>query len=504
MDNIATSPWLEMLKKKYEFADYLDFDPEVDGYAKNAVVQSCVNTLNIAYSEPRFIVRDEATGFELPEHDLQKILDNPNELMSGATFRSIAIQSIMFNGSCFIQKREKRGKLYELYPYTPRQLMPQFDPRVYIRRYVGTDKAKRIEIVPEDIIPLTWIATVPDYPTMGMSPIRTVRVAIQTLNEVNQYIASMISSEATPRIVVTYPKGTKITDSFKEELDRSWKSKLNKWLGKDRQSVTVLTDDARLQMISFDFQQLQMNELIRSLETQITGSFRIHPAQAYTMIGMQSNTYNNSAQASRDLIEKTVVPLWTRHAEDITRGIKHYYPDVYVDVAYNEVLALMPSQLERVQMYSQAFRDGVVTEEEYRNSLWLDGRKSLKTELKLEQHKPVVEAKDSLGSSEVEDTPSQVVDEIPTEEEIEEPEQEEQLLSRYSKEKKRRWRSVGDGKDRKHHKEMNGVETGADGKYRYRTRSGAIVRITGPRDPSLPLEDRKNCRCYEEEVEDGE
>ncbi len=85
------------------------------------------------------------------------------------------------------------------------------------------------------------------------------------------------------------------------------------------------------------------------------------------LLGLESTTYNNQAEAKLDFYESSVLPK----ANDIYGRLSSFYSrklgmDIEFKVKLDDVIALMPRLLERSTVAGQQFKDGLISQNEAR------------------------------------------------------------------------------------------------------------------------------------------
>ena len=340
------------------------------GFNRNPVVAACVgvyaSTLNEA---PLAAMYDDGTINR--QHPVSLLFRKPNPRMGQAEFWQIVWTYLAIGGNAYIVKvRSSMGNIVELYPYSDAHVAPLLNDLGWIYAYRYNSGNIVQDWPAEDIIHIQNPAyRDPLQMHKGISPISVAWDKINTYNELQATIYSLVASNAVPSGILSAPGDVPISqvESLKIQLRKRKDSS-----GKDRTDPLVLGNGMSYMQMGLDAQRLQAIETVRELETAICGAFRIHPAVVQTSAGLAISTYNNLQSAYAEYTKLTRVPFWNSLEEQLESGLSKEFPGVQLAFDTSEVQSLLP-EAETVEASTIAqFAANIITLNEARAALAYD------------------------------------------------------------------------------------------------------------------------------------
>lgn len=340
------------------------------GFNRNPVVAACVGVYASTLNEAPLVVANP-DGALNPSHPLSLLFKQPNPRMGQAEFWQIVWTYLAIGGNAYIVKvRSSLGNVVELYPYSDAHVAPLLNDLgwIYAYRYNSGNIVQDWPL--DDVIHIQNPAyRDPLQMHKGVSPITVAWDKINTYNELQATIYSLVASNAVPSGILSAPGDVPISqvESLKVQLRKRKDAS-----GKDRTDALVLGNGMSYQQMGLDAQRLQAIETVRELETAICGAFRIHPAVVQTSAGLAISTYNNLQSAYAEYTKLTRVPFWNSLEEQIEAGFRKEWPQIALqfDTAY--VQALLP-EAETIETSTVSqFTNNIITLNEARQALSYD------------------------------------------------------------------------------------------------------------------------------------
>jgi HK97 family phage portal protein len=259
------------------------------------------------------------------------------------------------------------GNIVELYPYSDAHVAPLLNDLgwVYAYRYQSGNITQ--DWPADDVIHIQNPAyRDPVNMHKGISPISVAWDKINTYNELQATIYSLVASNAVPSGVLSAPGDIPIAtvESLKAQLRKRKDAS-----GRERTDPLVLGSGMNYTQMGLDAQKLQAIETIQELETSICGAFRIHPAVVLTSAGLARSTYNNLASAYQEFTTLTRVPFWNALEEQLESGLRKEFPDVQLQFDLGEVQALQPDVDAVIYPVIAEFNANLITLNESRAKL---------------------------------------------------------------------------------------------------------------------------------------
>jgi HK97 family phage portal protein len=337
------------------------------GFNRNPVVAACVgvyaSTLNEA---PLAAMYDNGTINR--QHPVSLLFKRPNQRMGQAEFWQIVWTYLAIGGNAYLIKvRSSYGNIVELYPYSDAHVAPLLNDLGWIYAYRYNSGNVVQDWPAEDVIHIQNPAyRDPLAMHKGISPISVAWDKINTYNELQATIYSLVASNAVPSGILSAPGdiGVAAIASLKAQLEKRKNAQ-----GRERTEPLVLGSGMSYTQMGLDATKLQAIETIRELETSICGVFRIHPAVVQTSAGLAISTYNNLQSAYQEYTTLTRVPFWNALEEQLEAGLTKEFPGVSLQFDLSEVQALQPDVDAVIYPVIAEYNANIITLNETRSKL---------------------------------------------------------------------------------------------------------------------------------------
>jgi HK97 family phage portal protein len=337
------------------------------GFNRNPVVAACVGVYASTLNEPPLAAMYD-DGTINRNHPVSLLFRKPNPRMGQAEFWQIVWTYLGISGNAYIVKvRSAMGNIVEMYPYSDAHVAPLLNDLgwVYAFRYQSGNITQ--DWPADDVIHIQNPAyRDPVNMHKGISPITVAWDKINTYNELQATIYSLVASNAVPSGVLSAPGDIPIAtvESLKAQLRKRKDAS-----GRERTDPLVLGSGMNYTQMGLDAQKLQAIETIQELETSICGAFRIHPAVVLTSAGLARSTYNNLASAYQEFTTLTRVPFWNALEEQLESGLRKEFPDVQLQFDLSQVQALQPDVDAVIYPVIAEFNANIITLNESRAKL---------------------------------------------------------------------------------------------------------------------------------------
>lgn len=335
-----------------------------NGYKANPIVAACVGLLSSTMNEPPLGVANEDGTVNL-NHPLSVMFRRPNPYMGQAQFWAQCWQFLSLSGNAYIKiVRGPMGNMTGFLPYGDAHVAPIRDENGWIVGYQYSSQGITQNWSAADVIHLRHPLYIdPLALDMGMSPIEVCWDKVQTYNELQSSIYSLVASNMVPSGILTAPGDvpTSQVQQIKQQLTKRRDAK-----GKERTEPMVLGSGMTYVQMGLDAQRLQATETLRELEAAICAAFRIQPAVIGSSAGMSVSTYNNLQSAFSEYTTLLRVPLWNAIEEQMESGLARDYPGVQLAFDLSQVQALQPDVDAVVYPAIASFNANLTTQNETR------------------------------------------------------------------------------------------------------------------------------------------
>lgn len=299
---------------------------------QTSVVRGCLRALTKAVSEPPpRLYRPNAEG----EMDrlkgrppLEKLLLRPNPAIRSRRLLAMwECASMHLTGNAYYWKeRSEGGRVLALWPLPADKIAPV--PGGTTSRYVlhyaykPTDREEAQRLPVADVLHLK-LELDPDAPWIGRSPLQAVLSHIFTDEEATAFLNAMLRNYGVPGALLTPdPAAGEDNMTMTQEQAERIKAKFMASTGGDRRGEPVVVPSPlKVNLMSFNPQQMLLDKLQLLPETRICAALGVPPIIAYFQSGLNNATYSNAEQFQAGFVLNTMVPYWTLVAEQYTHDL---------------------------------------------------------------------------------------------------------------------------------------------------------------------------------------
>lgn len=342
-----------------------------EGVRINSAVFACLTTLVWGFGEADMIVA-ASDGTEIPDHRLKKLLDRPNEDMTGRQLRQTILlyAAISGNGYLWIQ-RNNFGEAIALWPLNDSQVqvVPGRNSREGLVRYYmiadGGSVYDGTRINKEDIIHFKFM---PDgaNPELGLGGLQAAARDIDTDNEMGTYTFSLLRNNAIPPVVITMAEGEIVDEDVAMRLRQSWKERLG---GSNRGLPAFLEAGMDVKTLGSELNEAAYAAMHALPESRIAATLRVPPILAGLKVGLDNSTYSNYAEARAAFTEDTLSPLWAAFAEVINMRLVGEDDGIHIIFNLDEIRSLQEDVDNLWTRIINAFNAGIITRAEAKTQL---------------------------------------------------------------------------------------------------------------------------------------
>ncbi|QDV34921.1 phage portal protein [Tautonia plasticadhaerens] len=354
-----------------------------DGYEQNPIVYACVTKLARASASVDLHVYRKQGGklVKLENHPLLKLLERPNPMAGGRSFREAMATYRLIGGNAYVHGEgidpfsRKGNPPKELWLLPTQSVTVQAQPQSALPAWYDyrPGQAKPIRF-PVDRITgkcaILHLKTVnPLNPSIGLPPLVAAAFGVDTFNSGQAWNKALLDNEARPsgalEIVDREGKPVSLTDdqrsSLKRMLDDRFSGKHN--AGKPM----VLEGGMKWTPISLSPKDMDHRETMLVTARFIAGVFHT-PPQLVNIPG--ESTYSNYGEAKVAYYSDTVIPFLESDLEELNNWLAPLFGDDLV-IWYDEeaIPALEPRRKEKGDRINAAT---YMTVNEKRRAMGLD------------------------------------------------------------------------------------------------------------------------------------
>lgn len=366
------------LKKKKESDKNMDYAKMLSGAAPifsqfgnqifaSDVVQQAIYTIvtEMKKLKPRHIRR---TGFDLAPvySDVQRILDDPNSLMTRSDFIEKITWQLMLNYNAFVYiERDKTGKLLALYPLAPTQVtFLESGGRLYVQMYF--DNGEKYMLPYDSFIHIKTHFSVNDLMGGDMSgqPNNDALLSTLSLNHILlQGVKKALNSSFAINAIVKY--NTILDDGKIETSIKEFEKRL------DRSQSGVLGIDNKAEIVQFKRDlKIVDDATLKFIDDKILRNFGVP-------VGIVRGDY--TVEQYQAFYQKTLEPLIISLSEAFTKRI---FTDR--EIGFRNEIVFFPKELifmstqQTLEMVNLLGQSGTLYENEKRVAFGLEPLEELR------------------------------------------------------------------------------------------------------------------------------
>jgi HK97 family phage portal protein len=360
----AGLPVMSATGGRFNAPDRRGFEQQAKAYL-NQVVLACIATRAQTMNEPPLTAVDPVSKEVIAQHPLTRLFRKPNKDMSQSMFWQYVSTYVDIGGNAYIHKvRNVYGQVIEMRPYHSGHIVPVSESGQWVDYYQYQYEGVTKELDPRDIIHIRSYYIDPLNPILGISPIRAAGINIDTYNELMQTLYSYLRNNGVPSGVLSVQQT--INQQQAESLKEQFQSNTT---GRNRGKPIVLPSGMSYTQMGLDVSRMEASAQFAQYETAICGIYRVHPAVAMTMAGLQSSTYSNMQTAFQEYTLLTRVPTWNTWEEQVELSFSNEYPEVDVEFDTSNVAALQSDPDAVIYPVIAQFNANLITVDEARQRM---------------------------------------------------------------------------------------------------------------------------------------
>ncbi|MEJ0062399.1 MAG: phage portal protein [Alphaproteobacteria bacterium] len=314
-----------------------------EGFRKNVVAYRCISMVAGAAAQIPWLLYD-GEGRELTSHPLLQILEQPNPLMDGVSFRENLFAAYQIAGNVYIEAvRPDSGAPRELYPLRSDRMRVVPGPTGFPQGYEYQAGGQTMRWNADPLTGASNILHVRHYHPLddwyGLAPLEAALLAIDQHNAAGGWNQALLNNGARPSGALVFaPKEGPA--HLSEEQVRRLKDQLDEYYQGARNAGKPMLLEGGLDWrpMSLSPQDMDWLKGRDAAARDIALAFGV-PSQ---LVGLpDAQTYANIKEARLAFYEETVLPLAMRFVASFNHWIAPMFGDgLVLDLDLDEVSAL--------------------------------------------------------------------------------------------------------------------------------------------------------------------
>lgn len=356
-----------------------DYKREVGTGIDASVVTAPVQWVQRALPEARLRMMkgrgDKAE--EVDEHELVKLVNNPNPYYGGALLWAITVLSWFVAGNCYwLIVRNGNGRPAQLWWIPWWCIEPKWpqDGSEFITHYeyrpAGSATPTRLEV--RDVVHFRH-GIDPFNMRMGISPLHGALREIFMDLESSNFAASLLRNQGVPGVVLSPDGGSRASDEDVKAVKAWFKEAFG---GDNRGDALVMSGSTKLDQFGFNPQQMDLSVTRDVAEERVCACIGIPAAVVGFGAGLETAKVGATMnELCRLAWSNGVLPLLRALADELNRSLlPHFRPDSTMRLEWDVagVVALEDELETRVKAWDTGVRGGWITVADAKKALGLD------------------------------------------------------------------------------------------------------------------------------------
>jgi HK97 family phage portal protein len=349
-----------------------------EGYAGNAAVYACLRVLCAAVSEPPLIavMRDPSTGNETPlpwDHPLVKLMENPNELMTGHAMWELTELYVGITGrACWWKERDRTGAIISLWPLRPDRVGPIYSDSIIPGQrvisgwtYLIPGTTNYIPIPRKDVLTFVNPDPVGDSGGIveGLGALQVLAREVSADNQASTFVGALLHNHAIPGTILT----TKNRIKNAEDASIIKHAFMDQFGGLNRGQPMVIDAETTVTQTGFSLQQLEFPQLRRIAESRIAAAYGVPAILVGLLVGLESGIRATMEEQREYFTETTCSSKWTRYEGQYQLGVAgEYDSNIVTRFDTTKVKALTNQTARAKQPLIDGYKLGAITKNEFR------------------------------------------------------------------------------------------------------------------------------------------
>lgn len=347
----------------------------------NAIVWACLRCLYEAVPEPPLRIYQPNAEEELDalpnSAPVMRLIRRPNGTHTWSKVAALLALHLHTDGNAYLWKeRSGAGRVTGLWPLVPKMVtpVPGGSTANYVSHfaYKPNERDEPQRLPRSEVVHLTLVPD-PEAPWKGLSPLRSVLKHIFTDEEATAFMNAMLKNYGVPGALISADPAAG-PDAMSAEQAQRIKALFMATTGGDKRGEPVVVPGPlKINLMSFNPQQLLLDTLQATPEARVCGALGVPPIRALQKLGLDKATYSNAGQFADDFTAFKLVPYWRDQAEQLTHQLlpDFYGEDSEIVFGYDmtKVQALQEDETAKVTRLVAAVGGGVLMPNEARRDL---------------------------------------------------------------------------------------------------------------------------------------
>lgn len=347
------------------------------GYIKNVISNTCISKTADAIATIQFDVLINGTSIEDSNNRLaqsfKSLIMRPSPDECWQQFIKSVVVSRYLDGNAYIFPQE--SELYNEAQFIENMRPDRVEPiggsdcRVYRYEYNRGSFRKVFERDDDGYFDLIhWKEYNPLDDIDGLSAVKPAGLNIDQVTGANRWNKQILDNGGKLTGLISIQGEDSSASMSQDEIENLY-NKFKEKLQGDNGGIGIINSAAKFEPMNLTASQMDWLEGIKANAISIATSYDYPPF----LLGLESTTYNNQAEAKMDLYEGSAIPK----AQELYGLISAYYSrklgvEVEFKLDLESIVALAPRMIERSKVCLDLFNGGITSLNESRKKVGLE------------------------------------------------------------------------------------------------------------------------------------
>lgn len=334
--------------------DFRQSSPINKPFENHAWVYSAIRAISLNLSGVPFKVqvgsRSDPKDVEIddpgPAGDLKRVLEAPNEFLTGLELKEATIVFQELFGMCFwvLERNNPTQIPKSIIPVSPNSMEPVLDDKRRLIGWVWFDGTEMVPLLSTNLVIFKFFN--PYDPIKGLAPLQAASAGVTTDYLADVYGNRFFANNGVPDGIVSFEK--RLKKEQQKQFIETWEQRHRGAVNAHK--LAVITGGGKWQKTGMSQRDMEFVKQKDWTRKQILAVFKVPESEVSLFEGIGNS--NNARSQDQGFWKKTLVPLGRNHESSLevylTRKLRISIPGLRLFYDYSTVEALQESLNDKI------------------------------------------------------------------------------------------------------------------------------------------------------------
>ena len=320
----------------------VDYREYIGDILHSDITTSCNNWIMRTFPEAPLAIKFVKTDEIIYNHDLIKLINNPNKFQKGDSFWQATVSDFAMSGNSYWIAVGKNGSITpeEIWRVNSDIMSPKGDEETFIKYYEYNTGIKKIKLKPEWVIHFKF-GEDPENTRYGLSPVKALYREAYSDLQASNHTASLLRNKGRPGLLISPENDEGIPPENLQEVKADIQAN---FAGDNVGMPLVMSRKTNIQAFGFSPEDMNLRDIRKIPEERISGNLGIPAVIAGLGTGLDRSTFANMKEAREMAYESCIIPMQRSLSRIVKENLLAYYEneiddyDVFFDLSKVRVL----------------------------------------------------------------------------------------------------------------------------------------------------------------------